>query len=101
MFQTPGQKPFKAKGLNNDAALIFTPDLVAALPTLPPPVAARVKALPAFQQVLKDPGRAEMRAIDPLTGKTVWAQPMQGWQDRGGVLSTASGLLVHGITDCP
>ena len=96
MFQTPGQKPFKAKGLNNDAALIFTPDLVAALPTLPPPVAAGVKALPAYQQVLKDPGRAEMRAIDPLTGKTVWAQPMQGWQDRGGVLSTASGLLVHG-----
>jgi len=96
MFQTPGQKPFKAKGLNNDAALIFTPDLVAALPTLPPPVAAGVKALPAYQQVLKDPGRAEMRAIDPLTGKTVWAQPMEGWQDRGGVLSTASGLLVHG-----
>lgn len=96
IFQTPGAKPFKAKGLNNDAALIFTPDLVAALPTLPPPVAAGVKALPAFRDAVRDPGRAEMRAIDPLTGRTVWAQPMQGWQDRGGVLSTASGLLVHG-----
>ncbi len=37
-----------------------------------------------------------MSAIDPLTGKTVWAQPTGGWQDRGGVLTTDSGLLVHG-----
>jgi quinohemoprotein ethanol dehydrogenase len=96
IFMTPGQKPYKAKGLNNDAALIFTPDLQAALPTLPPPVAAGVKASAAWDEVLKNPGRAEMRAIDPLTGKTVWAQPMQGWQDRGGVMTTASGLLVHG-----
>lgn len=96
MFVPPGEKPYKPKGLNTAAALIFTPQLQAAMATLPPPVQAQVKALPAWQEVLKNPGFVEMRAIDPLTGRTVWAVPMQGWQDRGGVLTTASGLLVHG-----
>jgi len=96
MFVPPGEKPYKPKGLNTAAALIFTPQLQAAMATLPPPVQAQVKALPAWQEVLKNPGFVEMRAIDPLTGKTVWAVPMQGWQDRGGVLTTANGLLVHG-----
>ena len=96
MFVPPGDKPYKPKGLNTAAALIFTPQLEAALATLPPPVAAQVKALPAWAEVLKNPGGTTMRAIDPLTGKTVWSQPMAGWQDRGGVLTTASGLLIHG-----
>ena len=96
IFQTPGQKPFKAKALNNDAALIFTSDLEAALPTLPPPVADAVKKLPAFAEVQKNPWSSELRAIDPMTGKTQWAVPMAGWQDRGGVMTTASGLLVQG-----
>ncbi len=96
MFVPPGEKPYKPKGLNTAAALIFTPQLQAAMATLPPPVQAQVKALPAWQEVLKNPGGTEMRAIDPLTGKTVWAVPMQGWQDRGGVLTTRTGLLIHG-----
>ncbi len=96
MFTTPGELPYKPKGLNTGAALIFTPQLEAALPTLPAPVAALVKALPAWQEVLKNPGGTEMRGIDPLTGKTVWRSPMAGWQDRGGVLTTASGLTFHG-----
>ncbi len=96
MFVPPGDKPYKPKGLNTAAALIFTPQLQAALATLPPPVAAQVRALPAWQEVLKNPGSTTMRAINPLTGKTVWSQPMAGWQDRGGVLTTASGLLIHG-----
>lgn len=96
LFMTPGQKPFKAKMLNNDAALIFTSDIEAALPTLPPPVAAAVEALPAFAEAKRKPYSSELRAIDPLTGKTKWAVPMEGWQDRGGVLTTASGLLFQG-----
>lgn len=96
LFMTPGQKPFKAKMLNNDAALIFTSDIEAALPTLPPAVAAEVEALPAFAEAKRMPFSSELRAIDPLTGKTQWAVPMQGWQDRGGVLTTASGLLFQG-----
>lgn len=96
LFMTPGRKPFARKMLNNDAALIFSPDLEAALPTLPPPVADAVKALPAFAEVKREPYRSELRAIDPLTGRTVWAQPMGGWQDRGGTLTTASGLLFQG-----
>ena len=79
MFVPPGEKPYKPKGLNTGAALIFTPQLQAAMATLPPPVQAQVKALPAWAEVLKNPGFVEMRAIDPLTGKTVWAVPMQGW----------------------
>ena len=42
------------------------------------------------------PFSSEIRAIDPLTGKTKWAAPFDGWQDRGGVLATESGLVIHG-----
>ena len=96
IFVPPGPKPYAAKGLNNGAALIFTPDLAQALPTLPAPVAAAVKALPAWTDAVANPGRADIRALDPLTGRTVWSVPAAGWQDRAGVLVTASGLVVHG-----
>lgn len=96
MFMTPGQKPYKARGLNNDAALIFTPDVKEALASLPPPMAEAVRALPAYAEALRDHGKAQIRAIEPLTGKTVWAADTAGWQDRAGVLTTASGLLIHG-----
>ena len=96
IFVPPGEKAYAPKGLNTGAALIFSPQLQEALATLPPPVVAQVKALPAWGEVRKNPGKSEMRAIDPMTGKTVWAKPLAGWQDRGGVLSTASGLLIHG-----
>jgi quinohemoprotein ethanol dehydrogenase len=45
---------------------------------------------------VKNPGKAQMRALDPLTGKTVWAADTQSWQDRGGALVTAGGVMVHG-----
>jgi quinohemoprotein ethanol dehydrogenase len=96
MFVPPGEKAYKPKGLNSNAALIFTPQLQEALPTLPPQIGDAVRALPAWKEVLRDPGGTQMRAIDPLTGRTVWSAPMAGWQDRGGVLTTASGLLIHG-----
>ncbi|OJU17903.1 MULTISPECIES: PQQ-dependent dehydrogenase, methanol/ethanol family [unclassified Sphingomonas] len=94
-----GAPPRRAKALNTGAALIFTPDLVEALPTLPPPVRAAVEALPEMKWVREKPYSAEIRAIDPLTGKTRWAVPTGGWQDRGGVLATASGLVFHGMLD--
>ncbi len=96
IFMTPGQKPLKARGLNNDAALIFTTDVKDALSALPPPMADAVRALPAYAEALRDPGTAQIRAIEPLTGKTVWAADTAGWQDRAGVLTAASGLLIHG-----
>jgi quinohemoprotein ethanol dehydrogenase len=99
MFSTPGQKPYASRVLNNDAALIFGPDIEAALPTLPPPMQAAVRALPAFAEVRRLPFLSELRAIDPLTGQTRWAAPMRGWQDRGGVLTTATGLLFQGSID--
>ena len=99
IFTTPGKKPFVRRMLNNDAALIFGPDLEAALPTLPPPLQAAVKALPAFEEVKRKPYMSELRAIDPLTGQTRWSVPTQGWQDRSGVLTTASGLLFQGSID--
>lgn len=55
IFSTPGAKPFVRRMLNNDAALIFSTDLAAALPTLPPPLQAAVKALPAFEEVKRKP----------------------------------------------
>ena len=48
MFTTPGQKPRAPRVLNNDAVLIFGPDIEAALPTLPAPIQDAVKALPAL-----------------------------------------------------
>ena len=96
IFTPPGPQPYAPKGLNTEAALIFTPQLAAAMPGLPPPVQAAVRALPAWQETLRNPGGSSIRAIDPLTGKARWTVPTQGWQDRGGVLTTASGLVVHG-----
>ncbi len=99
IYMTPGQKPYQPKMLNNDAALLFTPDLQAIVPTLPPPMQQAITSLPQWDWVKKDPGRTELRAIDPLTGKTVWANKMAGWQDRGGALATAGGLVVQGSID--
>lgn len=96
LFMSPGTKPRQKKMLNNDAALIFTTDVIAALPTLPPNVQAEVKALPALAEAKRKPAFGELRAIDPLTGKSKWTIPTQGWQDRGGVLTTAGGLLFQG-----
>lgn len=96
IFMTPGAKPLKARGLNNDAALIFTPDVKEALAAFPPEFGDAVRKLPAYQEALKQPATAQIRAIDPLTGKTVWAADTAGWQDRGGVLTTSSGLTIHG-----
>ena len=99
MFTTPGQKPYAARALNNDAALIFSPDIEAALPTLPAPIATAVRALPAFKEVQRQPFTSELRAIDPLTGRTRWSTALRGWQDRGGVLTTAGGLVFQGSID--
>jgi quinohemoprotein ethanol dehydrogenase len=98
MFLPPGMTnpPHVAKSMNANAALLFTSDLQAALPSLPPPVQQAVKALPQWKWVTEKPFTSELRAIDPLTGKTKWAAPYDGWQDRGGVLATASGLVIHG-----
>ncbi|MEO0061653.1 MAG: hypothetical protein RLZZ08_213 [Pseudomonadota bacterium] len=98
MFVPPGlEKPAHTpKFLNVSAALIFTADLQEAAATLPPPMQAAIKALPQWQQVVDKPYSSEIRAIDPLTGKTKWAAPYDGWQDRAGVLATGSGLVIHG-----
>ncbi len=82
--------------LNAGSAIIFTPDLEAAAPTLPPPVRAAVENHPNWQWVKDMPFQSELRAMDPLTGETKWAVESLGWQDRHGVLATESGLLFHG-----
>ncbi|MBO9574890.1 MAG: PQQ-dependent dehydrogenase, methanol/ethanol family [Sphingobium sp.] len=99
VYMTPGQKPYQNKMLNNDAALLFTPDLQAIVPTLPPPLQKAITSLPQWEWVKKDPGGTQLRAIDPLTGKTKWAYKMNGWQDRGGALATAGGLVFQGSVD--
>lgn len=98
MFVPPGMEnpPHRKNAMNPAAALIFTADLQAALPTLPPPMQQAVKALPQWQWVLDKPFSSQLRAIDPLTGETKWAADFDGWQDRGGVLATKSGLVIHG-----
>lgn len=99
IYMTPGQKPLQAKMLNNDAALLFSSDLEAILPSLPPMLRDPIAALPEMKWVKENPGSTELRAIDPLTGKTRWAYKMGGWQDRGGALATAGGLVFQGSID--
>jgi quinohemoprotein ethanol dehydrogenase len=55
-----------------------------------------VKQLPQWNWVRQQPAKSELRAIDPMTGKAKWTAPFDGWQDRGGVLATQSGLVIHG-----
>ena len=92
---TPAE-PRRPKALNVQTTLIFTPQLEGVLPTLPLAIRSQVEKLPEMQWVKDKPYSSELRAIDPLTGKARWAVPTEGWQDRMGVLSTASGLIVHG-----
>jgi len=99
MFTAPPGTPAaprRAKALNVNTTMIFTPQLQAALPTLPPAIRVQVEKLPEWQWVKDKPYSSELRAIDPLTGKAKWAVPTQGWQDRMGTLATASGLVFHG-----
>ncbi len=96
IWSTPGQKPHRVKGLNNDAALMFSTDIEAVLPTFPAPMREAIEALPAMKRVRENPATSELRAIEPLTGETVWSVPLKGWQDRSGVLTTAGGLLFQG-----
>lgn len=96
LFMTPGAKPKQAKMLNNDAALLFGPVIEPSLPSLPPALADAVRKLPAMAEVRRLPWSSELRAIEPLSGRTVWSVPLQGWQDRGGVLTTAGGLVFQG-----
>jgi len=98
MFIPPGQeKPrYRPTAMAGSAALIFTSDLEAIMPTLPPPMQDAVKALPQWPWVQQLGAKSELRAIDPMTGKAKWAVPFDGWQDRGGVLATQSGLVIHG-----
>jgi quinohemoprotein ethanol dehydrogenase len=99
IYMTAGQKPYQAKMLNNDAALLFTSDLRAILPVLPPPLRSAIEARPEMAWVKQNPGGTQLRAIDPLTGKTRWAYKMGGWQDRGGALATGGGLIFQGSID--
>ncbi len=41
-------------------------------------------------------GKSFLRAWDPLAGRIVWDVQMPDWYDRGGVLSTAGGLVFAG-----
>lgn len=98
MFIPPGQErpARRERGMNAASALIFTSELAPAMATLPPPMQAAIKALPQWQWVTEKPYSSQLRAIDPMTGKTKWAVDFDGWQDRGGVLATESGLVIHG-----
>jgi len=98
MFIPPGQEQpaHRKQALNSGAALIFTPDLQAVMPSLPPALQQAVKALPQWQWVKDQPYRSQIRAIDPVTGKVKWSADYDGWQDRAGVLATGTGLVIHG-----
>ncbi|MBT0670816.1 PQQ-dependent dehydrogenase, methanol/ethanol family [Novosphingobium profundi] len=102
MFATPPldpADPHRKKALNIQTALLFTSDLGQSLATLPPPVQEAVQKLPEWQWVKDKPYSAQVRAIDPLTGKAKWAVDTAGWQDRPGVLATRTGLVFHGSID--
>lgn len=82
--------------LNAGPAIIFSSDLEAAAPSLPPFIREAMMATPQWQWVLDQPFSSQLRAMDPMTGETKWAVEALGWQDRHGVLATQSGILFHG-----
>jgi quinohemoprotein ethanol dehydrogenase len=92
----PGPPKRDPKFLNAGAAVVFSPDLQAAAPGLPPPVREAMEKTPQWQWVKDKPFSSELRALDPLTGRTKWSVTAAGWQDRFGTLATASGLVFHG-----
>ncbi|WP_428410329.1 PQQ-dependent dehydrogenase, methanol/ethanol family [Hyphococcus sp.] len=96
LMTTPGKKPFRKGAINSDASIMFGADLPVTISALPPFVQEMVKALPEWSRVEENPAKSELRAIDPLTGETVWSAPYAGWQDRSGVMSTAGGLVFAG-----
>ncbi|MXO58988.1 PQQ-dependent dehydrogenase, methanol/ethanol family [Altererythrobacter salegens] len=98
LFWVPGpDRPERIKGgMNAGVAAIFGADLPSVLATLPPLIQEQVKALPTYKTAMDLPQSNEVRAIDPLTGKTRWSIPGDGYQDRHGVLVTASGLVFYG-----
>lgn len=95
-MMTPGAKPHRKRSVNIDAVPMFTSDLAGMLPSLPPPVQAAIEALPEMKRVRERPFDSQLKAIDVRTGKTKWSVPLDGWQDRAGVLSTDGGLVFHG-----
>lgn len=97
-FIPPGAEnpPYRPGGLNAGSAIIFSTDLEAALPSLPPAMQDAIRALPQWEWVKDNPASSQLRAIDPRTGDVKWAADYDGWQDRSGALATASGLVVHG-----
>lgn len=86
----------RVRATNAGTQSIFTPYLEAALPGLPQALQDEITALPQWQWVKEKPWASDIRAVDPLTGKTYWTYPREGWQDRSGVLATESGLVVFG-----
>ncbi len=93
---TDGKAPRGAQRLNNAAALLFSPDLPAVVPTLPPAMRDSVMKLAAWRDQKGLAGHSYMRAIDPLTGRVAWQAERSGWWDRAGVLATAGGLVFEG-----
>ena len=92
----PSQVKREKAFLNAGAGIVFTSDLQEAAAALPPQIADAARALPAWQWVVDQPYSSQLRAMDPLTGKAKWAVDSLGWQDRQGVLATATGLVFHG-----
>ena len=95
-MMTPGAKPHRKRATNIDAVPMFTSDIVGMLPSLPPPLREAIEALPEMKRVREKPFDSQLKAIDARTGKTKWSVPLEGWQDRAGVLSTDGGLVFHG-----
>lgn len=96
IFTPPGDKAYRPKATNHDAGLIYSDDLLNILPGLPPFIQEAVKNSPEYERVKNGKVGAELRAINPLTGETVWSVSASSWQDRAGVLSTSGGLVFQG-----
>ncbi|MEH3107579.1 MAG: PQQ-dependent dehydrogenase, methanol/ethanol family [Sphingomonas fennica] len=96
MWEMPGRQPHAPKRLNGGAGIIFSGDVPAVLPTLPPPLRDAVAALPAMRDPEGLKGRGALIAFDPLTGEKRWSVPMAGWWDRAGTLATAGGVVMMG-----
>jgi len=92
----PPNAPRKPQQLNAGAAIIFAPQLDLVLPTLPPHMQEEIRSLDEYQDKDRLKAKGKLIAFDPVSKRVEWSVPTLGDWDRGGVLSTAGGLVLVG-----
>jgi quinohemoprotein ethanol dehydrogenase len=96
-IQPAGEWQYRPRGRNVVTRSIFSGSLDALLPTFPQAVQKQLLALKNRPGQPDTSARAMLRAIEPLSGRTLWeVEAAGGAWDHAGVLSTDGNLVFQG-----